>query len=86
MVFITSSDGRLYALDGLTGEPIWQFRVKGETLHWAESSPAVPSGFVFVGSAQGTPVRSGLPHWSVDLDPQAGASIDSSPRLEERLV
>jgi outer membrane protein assembly factor BamB len=46
IVFVGSSDNKVYALDELTGAQIWNYTTKGAV----KSSPAVVDGTVFVGS------------------------------------
>ena len=46
-VYIGSWDNKLYAINGKTGDKLWEF----ETGNWVSSSPAIGSdGTVYVGS------------------------------------
>ena len=47
--FVGSYDGKLYALDTLSGKLLWSYETGGEIL----STPAVSDGVVFFGSKDG---------------------------------
>ena len=49
-IFVGSGDGRLYAVNGITGEKIWDFDTGGQIT----ASPTVDNGVVFIGSHDGT--------------------------------
>jgi outer membrane protein assembly factor BamB len=46
VVYVGSDDDNLYAVDAITGSPLWQ----GATSGYLHSSPAVADGAVFIGS------------------------------------
>src|SRR5262249_5277241 len=46
---VTEHEGLLYALDGETGNPLWQ-GVTGTQWDWRSSSPVIVDGVLFVGS------------------------------------
>jgi outer membrane protein assembly factor BamB len=55
VVYVSSDDGRVYALDAATGEQMWNYTIGG-TPYWdsfASSSPAIANGVVYVGSYDG---------------------------------
>jgi outer membrane protein assembly factor BamB len=45
IVYVTSEDGYVYALNALTGSEIWHFQTSGI---WLDSSPAITNGVVYV--------------------------------------
>ncbi|MFJ9597987.1 PQQ-binding-like beta-propeller repeat protein, partial [Streptomyces virginiae] len=47
IVYIGSSDGKVYALDAATGTPRWAHTTAGAV--WS-SSPAVVDGIIYIGS------------------------------------
>ncbi len=48
-LFVATHSGNLYALDALTGEPIWNFKAKGALLH----SPAFADNIIVAASTDG---------------------------------
>jgi outer membrane protein assembly factor BamB len=71
MVFVSSTDGYLYAVNVTTGIKIWQFWIGTDA-----NSPSVAHGKVFITSASGTAyaidMYSGLEVWSKSLGEPAG--------------
>jgi outer membrane protein assembly factor BamB len=49
VVYISSTDGNLYAIDAATGQPNWVSEIG-----WSESSPAIADGVVYVGGSRNT--------------------------------
>lgn len=49
VVYISSTDGFLYAIDAATGYPNWTYEIG-----WSESSPAIVGGVVYVGGSRNT--------------------------------
>jgi outer membrane protein assembly factor BamB len=83
IVFVGSSDTRVYALDELTGGQVWNYTTAGAV----ESSPALVDGIVFVGSNDGNVYAlnevTGGKAWSF----QTGNSLFySSPAVVDGLV
>ena len=81
-VFVGSWDGKVYALDALTGEEVWGF----DTGTAISSSPAVHHGVVFFGAGDGMIYaldgRAGYEEWRYET----GASISSSPAVADGIV
>ena len=50
VVYFGSTDNKLYAVDALTGNKIWDFKTDG----WIECSPAIHNETIFFGSNDGT--------------------------------
>ena len=48
-LFVATHSGNLYALDALTGKPIWNFKAKGALLH----SPAFADNIIVAASTDG---------------------------------
>ena len=49
ILFFPSNDGHLYALDSLTGQPLWQHEIGT----WVASSPAISGNTLVVGALDG---------------------------------
>jgi outer membrane protein assembly factor BamB len=64
VAYVGSKDGKVYALDAVTGRVIWSFLTGGPV----EASPAVAQGLVYVGSNGGTlyalDAKTGAVRWS----------------------
>jgi outer membrane protein assembly factor BamB len=71
MVFVSSTDGYLYAVNVTNGEKIWEFWIGTDA-----NSPTIAHGKVFITSASGTAYAidmiSGLEVWSKSLGEPAG--------------
>jgi len=71
MVFVTSTDGYLYAINATTGAKIWDFMIGTDA-----NSPSVAHGKVFITSKSGNVhainMYSGLEVWSKSLGEEAG--------------
>lgn len=80
-VYIGSGDGRLYALDMITGEKEWTF----ETGAPVYSSPAVADGTVYVGSndhsVYAVDAQTGTKAWEFET----GDAVRSSPTVAETI-
>jgi outer membrane protein assembly factor BamB len=78
VVYATSVDGYVYALDAVTGAEMWRIST-GEK--FAESTPAVVDGFMYVGSDRGSvfaiDVATGEERWKFETE----GSVLSSPAV-----
>jgi len=83
IVFVGSSDNRVYALNELTGTQVWNYSTAGSV----ESSPSVIDGYVFVGSDDGNVYAlnevNGQKIWSYKT---GGPLLYSSPTVVDGLV
>ncbi|WP_162907139.1 PQQ-binding-like beta-propeller repeat protein [Allorhizocola rhizosphaerae] len=73
VVYITSLDGGLYAVDGLTGRPRWRFAVSGGV----DSSPVVAGGVVYFGGDMhvlAVEAATGRQRWRYPTDALSGSS------------
>ena len=85
VVYVGSSDGRLYAIDAKTGQEKWSFKIDGGTF----SSPAVTGGVVYIGIS-----GSAFDGWIYALDARTGQekwtfetySATSSPAVVDSTV
>lgn len=81
VVYIGSNDGKLYALNAITGVKLWDFKTEGGL-----SSPAVVDGVVYVGSADrkvyAINAANGVKLWEF----KTGNSVQSSPAVEKGVV
>lgn len=92
VVYIGSDDGKVYALDALTGEELWSFdrgpRVEafGGRPVWDKSSPAVADGILYIGGAQGhvyaLDAATGEQRWWFET----GGEVKSSPTVVDGVV
>lgn len=82
LIYVSTDDGNLSALDALSGQKKWSFTAKA-AIH---SSPVVANGLVYVGSDDGTlyalDASNGHKKWSY----RAGAAIRSTPALVNDLL
>jgi outer membrane protein assembly factor BamB len=82
MVYVSSYDFKVYALNASTGAYIWSYTTNGET----DSSPAVADGRVFVGTGSGRVyalnATTGILLWNYTT----GGPVDSSPAVSSGLV
>ena len=82
VVYVGSSDNRVYALDASTGERIWSYETGG----WVDSSPAVSGGVVYVGSndnrVYALDASTGDLNWSYET----GEGVFSSPEVSGGVV
>jgi outer membrane protein assembly factor BamB len=66
LVFVTSRDQRLYALDSQTGQEVWKFETGGMLY-----GPAVADGVVYVGSndlyVYAVEAQTGRELWTVEV-------------------
>jgi len=81
-VYIGSRDGKLYALDAVTGAKRWEY----QTGSWVQSSPAIVNGIVYIGSNDGKlyalDAHSGEKLW----DFKTKYAIESSPAVADGIV
>ncbi len=90
VVYFGTGKGRLYALDGRTGDERWVFET-GDTVH---SSPAVVDSTVYVGNMESrlyaVDVATGQARWyfqaGVDLDAYNQHGLQSSPAVANGVV
>jgi outer membrane protein assembly factor BamB len=79
MVLVPSSDGKLYALDVNTGEPVWEQPFTARAALW--SSPIIDEDHIYLGSLDhylyALDLSSGELLWEIDL----GTAIADSPTL-----
>ena len=81
VVYIGSNDGKLYALNAITGVKLWDFKTEGGL-----SSPAVVDGVVYIGSADkkvyAINAANGVKLWEF----KTGNSVQSSPAVEKGVL
>jgi serine/threonine protein kinase len=82
VIYVSSTDDKLYAFDAITGQPKWAAPTNGPI----GSSPAVMNGVVYVGSADGKlyafDAATGKPRWAAFT----GSLIGSSPAVVNGVV
>lgn len=82
VVYISSQEGHLYAIDTATHEDVWHFQIEGLIF----SSPAVAEGMVFIGSDDGylyaIRADSGKIAWKV----QTEGGVFAAPAVADGLV
>jgi outer membrane protein assembly factor BamB/tRNA A-37 threonylcarbamoyl transferase component Bud32 len=83
LIYFTSVDHGVYALDHTNGQQAWRFEMDGPG---TTSSPAISGEAVYVGSSDGhlysLNARSGELRWKFDT----GSSVVSSPAIWENMV
>jgi len=77
VVYIGSSDGNVYALNGSTGSMVWTYATGGEV----RSSPAVVAGTVYVGSMDNRVYALSASTGSLIWSYVTGNDTDSSPAV-----
>jgi outer membrane protein assembly factor BamB len=83
-VFVSSMDGRLYALDLQTGEEIWRFEADAAL----EASPLYHNGVLYIGSDSGTfyavNAANGTTKWSYKAEGRITGSANISVHLQSQ--